>query len=138
QICYHSDRLEQFVSGCVERGVTGSTALLPTIGLMRGAGALTFMDERVAGISIPEALIRRVRQSADESEAAYQMALEQAQHALSLPGVSGIHLSDFRHDGSIARLVSDLGLGSPISAPASAQKNEKVEEDHAHGSELAR
>ena len=63
------------------------------------------MDREVPGISIPAAIIDRVDGAADEAEEAYQLALEQAQHALSLPGVSGIHLTDFRHDGSLGRLV---------------------------------
>ena len=47
--------------------------------------------------------------SADQAEAAYQLALEQAQHALSLPGVRGLHITDFRHDETLERLMRDLG-----------------------------
>ena len=45
------------------------------------------------------------------AEESYQLTLELSRHALSLPGVSGIHLTDFRHDGSLERLVRDLGIG---------------------------
>jgi methylenetetrahydrofolate reductase (NADPH) len=110
QIGYHPERLEAFVAGCVETGVTRTTALLPTICLVKRAGALRFMDREVPGISIPAATIDRIDGAADQAEEAYQLALEQARHALSLPGVSGIHLADFRHDGSLGRLVTDLGL----------------------------
>jgi methylenetetrahydrofolate reductase (NADPH) len=47
--------------------------------------------------------------SADQAEAAYQLALEQAKHALSLPGVRGLHITDFRHDETLERLMYDLG-----------------------------
>lgn len=130
QICYHLDRLEQFVSGCVEHGVTEATALLPTICLTRSSRALTFMDSRVPGIDVPDEVIRRVKGASDEAEAAYQLALEQARHALSLPGVSGIHLADFRHDGSLARLVHELDV-----RPESPSVRRG--EEHAHGSQLA-
>jgi len=127
QISYHSDRLEQFVSGCVDRQVTARTALLPTICLVRSAQALRFMDERVPGISVPPSVIRRVKGASNEAEAAYQLALEQARHALSLRGVSGLHFADFRRDGSLARLVADLGVRDGHRQPL--QK-----EEHAHRS----
>jgi methylenetetrahydrofolate reductase (NADPH) len=126
QICYYADRLERFVSGCVDVGVTERTALLPTICLTKSARALSFMNDKVPGISVPDATVERIRTAVDGAEASYALALDQARHALSLPGVSGLHISDFRHDGSIARLVTDLGLRPPTN-----------EEQHAHGSQLA-
>ena len=38
-----------------------------------------------------------------------------AAHALSLPGIAGIHITDFRHDDSVHRLVHDLRLGPAFS-----------------------
>lgn len=110
QICFHPDRLERFVAPLHENGLADRAAILPTIVLVRGARALEFIDGSIPGISVPAATIERVRGAADQAEAAYELALEQASHALSLPGVRGIHLSDFRHDGAISRLMNDLGL----------------------------
>jgi methylenetetrahydrofolate reductase (NADPH) len=114
QIGYYPERLENFVAGCVEHGVTRTTALIPTVVLTKSAKALSFMDESVPGIAIPAAMIARVAGAGDKdaiAEESYQLTLELSRHALSLPGVSGIHLTDFRHDGSLERLVRDLGIG---------------------------
>ena len=110
QIGYQPKLLEQFVSGCIDNGVTEKTAMLVTVVLVKRAGAMRFMDREVPGISVPAEVIDRVASASDEAEAAYQQVLEQCQHALSLPGVAGLHLTDFRHDGSLGRLVEDLGL----------------------------
>jgi methylenetetrahydrofolate reductase (NADPH) len=110
QIGYQPELLEQFVAGCNDLGVTETTSILVTVVLVKRAGALKFMDREVPGINVPEAVISRVSGAADEAEEAYQYVLEQCQHALSLPGVAGLHLTDFRHDGSLGRLVEDLGL----------------------------
>ena len=126
QIGYHADRLKTFVAGCVAAGITDRTALLPTICLVKTPRALSFMDANVPGIAVPAAVIGKVADAADPNEATYQLALDQARHALSLPGVAGIHLADFRHDGSVARIVDDLGL-----------RTHQNEEQHAHGSQLA-
>ncbi len=126
QICFHQERLESFVAALDDLGVTERAAVLPAIVLVRGARALSFMDQRVPGISVPEVTIARVAGAADEREEAYRVALGQARAALSLPGVAGIHLTDFRHDGSVARLADDLGL-----------TNDKENRQHAHGASLS-
>lgn len=110
QICFQPEHLEGFAALGVRTGLTRKTALLQTIVLTRGAKALRFMDAKVPGISVPAALIDSVDDAPDPAEAAYQLALEQARHALAQPGITGLHLADFRHDGSVARLVQDLGV----------------------------
>ena len=110
QICYHPDRLEAFVGELERQGLTSRAAILPTIVLVRGARSLAFMDREVPGIDVPAETIARVEQADDQAEAAYQLGLEQARHALSLPGVRGLHLTDFRHDGSLSRLCRDLDI----------------------------
>jgi methylenetetrahydrofolate reductase (NADPH) len=110
QICYHPERLEGFVGALDRMGLTSRAALLPTIVLVRGASGLAFMDRAVPGIHVPEATLARVARAPDEGEAAYELALEQARHALSLPGVRGLHIIDFRRDGAVSRLLRDLGI----------------------------
>ncbi|MDA8370500.1 MAG: methylenetetrahydrofolate reductase [Nocardiopsaceae bacterium] len=117
QICYHPDRLAEFAELARDSGLTPRVALLPTIALLKGSRALRYMTANVPGIHIPEPVIERVENAADPGEAAYRLALEQAEHALSLPGVRGLHIADFRHDDTIARLRSDLGLPAAHSAP---------------------
>lgn len=107
QIGYHPERLEHFCKGVNSTHPT--LALLPTIVLVKGARPLHFMNDKVPGIDIPDEVIKRIETSSDQSEAAYQLALEQAKHALEQPGVRGLHITDFRHDETIDRLMTDLG-----------------------------
>ena len=126
QVCYRPDRLEAFVSELERDGVTETVALLPSILLVRGARGLEYVNGNVAGISVPTETIDRIHSAPDGAEAAYQLSFEHARFALSLPGVRGLHLIDFRRDGSLARLCLDLGL-----APRSER------EAHAHGSPVS-
>lgn len=127
QICFSPDRLADFTHEAVATGLAPDVALLPTICLVRGPRALRFIDAHVPGISVPPEVVARVEGAADQREAAYQLALEQARHALALPGVRGLHLADFRHDDSVARLLSDLGLS----------RRQPEEQHHAHGPAIA-
>ena len=74
--------------------------------------ALRFMDERVPGIAVPAATIERIARASDPGEETYRLAVEQARHALSIPGVAGVHLTSFRRDNAVARLCDELGLGA--------------------------
>lgn len=111
QIGYQPELLEEFMAGIVANGTARDAAIMPTVILTKAARALSFMSDKVAGIHVPQQIIDRVANSADPAEESYQLVKESAQHALSLPGVSGIHITDFRHDDTVARLVSDLNLG---------------------------
>ena len=109
QISYHPDRLEKFCQGVVAAGLDRHVALLPTIVLIKGVRPLKFMNEKVPGISVPQEVIDRVEKASDQAEEAYQQTLEFSKHALSLPGVRGLHVTDFRHDDTLDRLMTDLG-----------------------------
>jgi methylenetetrahydrofolate reductase (NADPH) len=111
QIGYQPELLEEFMAGIVANGTATDAAILPTVILTKAARALSFMNDNVAGIHVPQSVIDRVANSADPAEESYQLVRESAEHALSLPGVAGIHITDFRHDDTVARLVSDLKLG---------------------------
>jgi methylenetetrahydrofolate reductase (NADPH) len=109
QISYHPDRLEKFCRGVVAAGLDRHVALLPTIVLIKGVRPLKFMNDKVPGISVPQDVIDRVEKASDQAEEAYQQTLEFSKHALSLPGVRGLHVTDFRHDDTLDRLMTDLG-----------------------------
>jgi len=126
QLCYRPELLERFVAGVHERGVSARCALLPSICMVGSAGALRFIDQKVPGVSIPEEVIAGVERSADGDEACFELACEQARHALALPGVAGIHLISFRKDAAIERLCQALGI------PTRAER-----EQHGHRSPVA-
>ncbi len=107
QLCFHKDRLENFCKGVAAHGT--NLPLFPNVILFKSAKSMQFMTDNVRGVNIPQEMIDRVANSSDQAEAAYQLTLELAQHALAQPSVRGLHVTDFRHDDSLDRLMSDLG-----------------------------
>jgi methylenetetrahydrofolate reductase (NADPH) len=110
QLCFEPERVERFMTEAVRTKLTEAVALLPSIVIVRSASALRYIDEKVPGISVPAATIARVERVADQQEAALDVACELAEHALSLPGVAGLHLISFRKDAGIAALCRRLGI----------------------------
>jgi methylenetetrahydrofolate reductase (NADPH) len=110
QIGYEPELLERFVEQAEAIGLTERAALIPSITILRSARALRFVDEKVPGVRVPAAIIERVERAADQQQACFDLAHELAAHALSLPGVGGLHLISFRKDAGIAQLCTRLGL----------------------------
>jgi methylenetetrahydrofolate reductase (NADPH) len=129
QVGFQPERLERFVAEAAACGLTEHLALIPSITILRSASALRFVNEKVPGIEVPAAVIERVERSADQHEACFDLAYEQASHALSLPGVAGLHFISFRKDAGIAKLCTRLGI------PPRAEREEAV--GNAHGSRVA-
>jgi methylenetetrahydrofolate reductase (NADPH) len=110
QMCYRPELLEQFIGGVHESGLAARCAMLPSICLLRSARALRFVDERVPGVEVPAEVIADVEAADDQAAECFELACEQARHALSLPGVRGLHLISFRPDGAIPALCERLGI----------------------------
>jgi methylenetetrahydrofolate reductase (NADH) len=125
QLCFVPEQLEAFVTAARAAGLTERVALLPSISLVRSARSLRFMDEKVFGVDVPVATIERAEAAADQGAACLDLAAELAQHALSLPGVAGLHLISFRGDGAVAELCTRLGV------------RPRAEREHAHRPSIA-
>jgi len=110
QVCFIKEHLERFFAEAASAGLAAEAALIPSICLVRSPSALRFVDEKVPGIEIPHALIEGCERAPDPEEACFQLGLEFARHALSLPGVAGLHLISFRREAGIARLCRELGI----------------------------
>ena len=130
QICYHQDRLEKFCAGVRDAGLAGKIAIIPTVVLVKGARPLNFMHNSVPGIDVPADQIARVEKAADPAEEAYLQTLEFAQHALAQPSVRGLHITDFRNDDTLERLMTDLGRVRDTTT-INVTTNE-VKDDHAY------
>jgi methylenetetrahydrofolate reductase (NADPH) len=119
QLCFEPERLEAFAAEALP------ISLLPSVSLLSTPRSLRFMDEKVYGVDVPAATIERIEAAADPAAALLDLAVELAEHALSLPGVAGLHLISFRRDTGVAELCTRLGI------------RPRSEREHAHRPSLA-
>jgi methylenetetrahydrofolate reductase (NADPH) len=110
QIGFRPELLENFMAQACSAGLDQRAALIPSVSILRSARALRFVDEKVPGIEVPSSVIERVESAADQQAEAFEVAFELARHAMSLPGVAGLHLISFRKDAGIAKLCTRLGI----------------------------
>jgi methylenetetrahydrofolate reductase (NADPH) len=110
QLCYRTEVLERFIASARDTGLSERIALIPSICILRSVGGMRFVAGHVPGIDVPTPTLRRVEQAGDAEAECFEIAFELASHALSLPGVAGLHLISFRRDAGIAQLCRRLGI----------------------------
>jgi len=110
QLCYRTELLERFMRAAHDTGLSERIALIPSICILRSVAGMRFVAGHVPGIDVPESVVRRVEQAPDAESECFEIAYELAGHALSQPGVAGLHFISFRKDAGIATLCGRLGI----------------------------
>jgi methylenetetrahydrofolate reductase (NADH) len=112
QISFVPSHLDGFMDAAQSAGLTERVGLMPSISILRSARALRFLDDKVPGVEVPTAVIERVESAADQESECFELAVELAEHALSVPGVAGLHLISFGRDDAVGRLCERLGIAA--------------------------
>jgi len=110
QLCYRTELLERFIRAAHDTGVSERISLIPSICILRSVTGMRFVASSVPGIDVPSATLARVENAADAEAECFEIAYELASHALTLPGVAGLHFISFRKDAGIASLCTRLGI----------------------------
>jgi len=76
--------------------------------------ALPYVDDYLDFSSVRSLseLVSRVESAVDAETECFEIAYELAHHAMTQPGVAGLHFISFRKDAGIAKLCGRLGIGT--------------------------
>ncbi|MFZ0040477.1 MAG: methylenetetrahydrofolate reductase [Solirubrobacteraceae bacterium] len=110
QLCYRTELLEGFMAAAHDIGLSKRLALIPSICILRSVAGMRFVASHVPGVEVPPEIVTRVEQAVDAEAECFEIALELATHALSQPGLAGLHFISFRKDAGIAKLCARLGI----------------------------
>jgi methylenetetrahydrofolate reductase (NADPH) len=110
QCIYDMDRFEHWMSEVVARGLHKKAKILAGITPIRSLGMLRYMKNSVAGVSVPDALMKRFEESADAKEEGRAFCLEQLERFRKMEGLAGVHIMAIEAEGTVAGIVKDAGL----------------------------
>ena len=102
----------------VALGVTQRCAVIAGIGPIRSRRMLSFMTSAVPGIHIPPSVLGRLHATTDDRFAAegIEICVETIHRVLEIPGVAGIHLMAFGHEGEVPEILQRTGIGPRAAA----------------------
>ncbi|MEM5776807.1 MAG: methylenetetrahydrofolate reductase, partial [Anaerolineaceae bacterium] len=108
-LIYDAGLFERYLAMLDQAGVLNRVYILAGVSPIRSLKAAQMMN-KVPGIKIPEAVIRRMESSRDPKEEGIQVALEIIQKVKGLPGVKGIHFMAVGWESVVPRLAEESGL----------------------------
>jgi methylenetetrahydrofolate reductase (NADPH) len=77
--------------------------------LLRSPKAIDFINERLAGLMVPEPIATRIRSAADPAQEAVLLGIEQAR---AIRGIAdGVHIMPLGLDEAVVRIVREAGIG---------------------------
>jgi len=110
QCVFDVDKFTRWMELVVKEGLHKKVYILAGLTPVRSAKALHYMKNEVAGMSIPDELIKRMESAEDTKEEGIKICLEMIQRIKNIEGVSGIHLMPIGWESITPVILERAGL----------------------------
>jgi len=113
QCIFDLDRFERFMELVRERGLHKKIAILGGVTPIKSLGAARYMKNNVSGITIPDALIDRMKGAEDKKAEGLTIAVETIQRLKEIEGVAGVHIMAIAWEEKVPEIVERAGIYPP-------------------------
>ncbi len=113
QCIFDLDRFERFMELVRERGLHKKIAILGGVTPIKSLGAAKYMKNNVSGITIPDALIDRMKGAEDKKAEGLTIAVETIQRLKEIEGVAGVHIMAIAWEEKVPEIVERAGIYPP-------------------------
>ena len=112
QCIYDMPRFKEYMKRVVDMGLHEKVYILAGITPLRSFGMAKFMANNVAGISIPEDILKRLKDAGKENapKEGYKIAIEQIQQVREIEGVKGVHVMAIGQEEKVPDILAAAGL----------------------------
>ena len=112
QCIYNMDKMRKWVEQANDMGLTEKVYILAGITPMKSIGMARYMQKKVPGMDVPEAIIKRLqgvekKKVADEG---IKMACEQIEEFKEMKGVAGVHLMAIEWELKVPEIALRAGV----------------------------
>jgi 5,10-methylenetetrahydrofolate reductase len=120
QIVFNLPRFREFMTRVTDLGLDRQAPILAGVTPLRSARAARHMRDRIPGMDVPDAIVRRMEGVGVESDRAEEEGLTIAAEILeelrTIPGLRGFHLMPIHWEEAVAEIVSRARLRAPDAA----------------------
>lgn len=110
QCIYDMERFKRWMDRVRARGLHRKCKILAGLTPIKTAGMAKYMRDKVAGITLPQALIARMEQSKEPKTEGLRICVEQIQELRQIEGVAGIHVMAIEWEQKVGEIVGQAGL----------------------------
>lgn len=112
QCIYNMDRFKEWMKMAKEEGLTEKVHILGGVTPLKSVGMAKFMNNKVAGMDVPEAVIKRMAGVPKEKavEEGLKICLETIAELRDIEGVHGVHIMAIEWENIVGKIVESAGL----------------------------
>lgn len=112
QCIYNMEKFKLWMERVRDAGLHEKVAILAGLTPMKNVGMARYMKNRVPGIDVPDAIIKRLSGVPKEKQAAegIEIILEQIDELRQLPGIRGFHIMAIEWEEKVPEIVERAGL----------------------------
>ena len=110
QFCFDVPKLEDFMREVRARGLHCRSRIIVGVGTLSSAKGLRWMVQHVPGIHVPESLLKRIGDAADQKAEAKRACIEIIQAIASIEGVAGVHVMGHKNEDVLEQIIIESGI----------------------------
>ena len=110
QSVYDMERFETFMDQVRERGLDSKVHILAGVLPLKSAKVAMYMKNKVSGMSVPDAVIDRMKNAADPKAEGLKLCVETIEHLKQVKGVHGVHIMAVAWEEKVPDIVREAGL----------------------------
>ncbi|MBT3386542.1 MAG: methylenetetrahydrofolate reductase [Desulfobacula sp.] len=112
QCIYNMDRFKEWIERASNEGLTEKVYILGGVTPLRSAGMARYMNNKVAGMDIPESIIKRMDgiQKKNQADEGIKICLETIEALRELKGIHGVHIMAIEWEEAVGTIVKQAGL----------------------------
>ena len=110
QYCFAIDIFRQYMERVRDLGLHEKVFILAGVGPLASARSAEWMRSHVAGVHIPDAVIRRLRGAEDQAQEGANICKDMICLIREIEGVHGVHIMAYRQEYRVAEIVETTGI----------------------------
>ncbi|WP_163339894.1 methylenetetrahydrofolate reductase [Desulfopila sp. IMCC35008] len=112
QCIYNMDKFKQYMEDAKKEGLHERVKILAGVTPLKSAGMAKFMKKFVAGMDIPDDVIKRIADEPKEKQAAkgIEMCIEQIHELKEMEGIAGAHVMAIEWEEKLEEIIGGAGL----------------------------
>lgn len=104
------ERFSRWMAMARDEGLDQQVHILAGIIPIKSVGMARYMAKNVAGISVPQELVKRMEGSKDAKEEGVKVAVELIEEVKEIDGVHGVHIMAVAWEDIVPRIIQESGL----------------------------
>jgi methylenetetrahydrofolate reductase (NADPH) len=112
QIIFNVDKFARWMEAVRDKGLHEKVKILAGVAPIKSIGAARYMQKRVPGMDVPEAIIERLKgvPKEDVSKEGIKVCVDIINQVREIPGVAGIHLMAIEWEEVVHEILEATGL----------------------------